>query len=66
MLWERKVDYLFHFSWFVEDIALELGFIIAGILAINQIAEGSQKVGSFAFLMYVLTIVFLHALTLIG
>lgn len=65
MLWEQKVDFLFYYAWFVEDLAIELGFIVAGILAINQIADGSQRFGSFAFLLYVVTIVFLHALTLI-
>lgn len=65
MLWERKVDYLFYYAWVVEDIALELGFIVAGILAIKQIVDGSQKVGSFAFLLYVIKVVFLDALTLI-
>ncbi len=63
MLWERKVDNLFYFAWFVQDIVVELGLVIAGVLTIYQIADGFQKVGSFAFLMYVASLVSLQART---
>lgn len=53
------MDFLFYYAWFAQDTALEVGLIIAGILAVYQIVDGPHKAGSFAFLMCVLVVLFL-------
>ncbi|KAL6718941.1 hypothetical protein ACLMJK_003176 [Lecanora helva] len=50
-LWERKTDLLFFLANVLQDGICGFGLIVAGIIAVYQIADGSQKVGSFVMLM---------------
>ena len=42
---------MYYVSYAIQDVIVEVGLIVGGILAVYQIAAGVQKVGSFAMLM---------------
>ena len=44
---------MFYLGFTAQDTIIELGLMVAGIIAVYQIAGGDQKVGSFAMLMSV-------------